>query len=118
MVCYTESSEKSSMETVWKEAGAFKKYLAGDCMNQSPSNTVLPCEAAGFGKLIGDKMDSHMILLSCDLMNPAVSQDNMQNLQTHNCKSISVHVTAFSGSSLFQGSISEIQNVAQIFSTD
>ena len=33
MVCFTESSEKSSLETVWKRSGSFKKYLAGDKMN-------------------------------------------------------------------------------------
>lgn len=38
---------KSSMETVWKSAGTFKKYLAGDWMNHL-STTVLSCEAAGF----------------------------------------------------------------------
>ena len=46
MVCYTEPSEKSSMETVWKRAGTFKKYLAGDWMNHL-SITVLLCKAAG-----------------------------------------------------------------------
>ena len=29
IVCYTEPSGKSSVETVWKRAGTFKKYLAG-----------------------------------------------------------------------------------------
>ena len=33
MVCYTEPSEKPSLETVWKRAGTFKKILAGDWMN-------------------------------------------------------------------------------------
>ena len=41
--------EKSSFETVWKRAGTFKKYLAGDWMNHL-SITVLPCEAAGFAR--------------------------------------------------------------------
>ena len=47
MVCYTEPSEKLSMETVWKRAGTFKKYLGVDWMNHL-SISVLPCEAAGF----------------------------------------------------------------------
>ena len=42
MVCYTEPSEKSSLETVWKRAGTFKKYLAGDWMNHL-SITVYHC---------------------------------------------------------------------------
>ena len=33
MVCYTEPSEKLSLETVWKRAGTFRKYMAGDWMN-------------------------------------------------------------------------------------
>lgn len=33
MVCHTEPSEKQSSETVWKRAGTFKKYLAGDTIN-------------------------------------------------------------------------------------
>ena len=49
MVCYTEPSEKLSLETVWERAGTFKKYLAGDWMNHL-SITVLPCETAGFAR--------------------------------------------------------------------
>lgn len=33
IVSYTEPSEKSSLETIWKRAGTFKKYWAGDWMN-------------------------------------------------------------------------------------
>ena len=33
MVCYTELPGKEPLETVWKRAGAFKKYLAGDWTN-------------------------------------------------------------------------------------
>ena len=32
-VCYTEPPGKSSVDTVWKRAGAFKKYLAGHWMS-------------------------------------------------------------------------------------
>ena len=39
MVCYTEPSEKLSLETVWKRTGTFKKYLASDKMHH-PSITV------------------------------------------------------------------------------
>jgi len=34
MVCYTEPSGKSSLESIWKKADAFEKDLACDCKNQ------------------------------------------------------------------------------------
>ena len=33
MVCYTKLPGKEPLETVWKRAGTFKKYLAGDWTN-------------------------------------------------------------------------------------
>lgn len=38
MICYTESSGKVQLETVWKEEGTFKEYLASDGTNHLSFN--------------------------------------------------------------------------------
>ena len=60
MVCYTEPSEKSSLETVWKRADTFKKYVAGDWMNHRIYHHHVQSQVHN---LKPGKMDSPVIMI-------------------------------------------------------